>query len=320
MAARSINAAGLDLIKSFEGLATQAYVDPVGILTIGYGHIENVKAGDKITPQQADQMLQNDLVHYENGVSNLVKVPINDNEFSALVSLAYNIGLGNLGSSTALRRLNAGDIIGAADAIEWWNKGKVGGKLYVLPGLARRRAAEKALFLKPESAAPAKTIGTSGRIAPNSGEAPDRRENLTSSRTIQGGTVAGAAAAAGGVGAVTQSLSGGQATSQTQTGTTTETTTPGTTPPAETTAPSTSTEAPAQPATTTPPATTTTPPATAPATTGTTTSTQKPTAVHEVGSWFADHPWIYTVLFALVVLGVIYVIFARIDDWRKGRR
>lgn len=295
MATKSINAAGLDLIKSFEGLATEAYVDPVGILTIGYGHIENVKAGDKISPQQADEMLMHDLTTYENGVAKLVKVAINDNEFSALVSLAYNIGLGNLGGSTALKRLNAGDIIGAADAIEWWNKGKVNGKLYVLPGLARRRAAEKALFLRPEADGPATTLGTSGRVAPNSGEAPDRRENLTSSRTIQGGAVAGTAAAAGGAGALTQALSGGKTETQTTTTTTpsTETTPPATAPPSASPTPS---------------------------TTQTTTSTGQPDAVHEVGGWFADHPWIYTVLFALIVLGVIYVIAARVDDWNKGRR
>lgn len=319
MATRSINAAGLDLIKTFEGLATEAYVDPVGILTIGYGHTGNVKAGDKISAQQADQLLQQDLVTFENGVAKLVKATINDNEFSALVSLAYNIGLGNFGSSTALKRLNSGDVLGAADAIEWWNKGKVNGTLYVLPGLARRRAAEKALFLMPESAAPATTLGTSARVAPNSGEAPDRRENLASSRTIQGGAVAGTAAVAGGAGALSQALSGGQATSATGAATITTTTTPSaaTAPSAPATTPPT-TQAPPQPAAApTPP---TPPPATTPSPAETTTSTGKEDVVRAVGGWFRDHPWVYTVIFALIVIGAIYVIWARIDDWRNGRR
>ncbi|MFZ1989399.1 MAG: lysozyme, partial [Alphaproteobacteria bacterium] len=206
MATRSINDAGLDLIKTFEGLATEAYVDPVGILTIGYGHTGNVKAGDTISAQQADEMLMHDLAGFEHGVANLVKVAVNDNEFSALVAFAYNVGLNALKGSTALKRLNVGDIIGAADALEWWNKGKVNGKLYVLPGLARRRAAEKALFLRPETTGPATTLGTSGRVPPTSNESPNRRDNLASSRTIQGGGVAGAAAVAGGVGAIAQGV------------------------------------------------------------------------------------------------------------------
>ena len=149
MAARSVNALGLDLIKTFEGLATQAYVDAVGVLTIGYGHTRNVKLGDRITAQQAEQRLIDDLAAFERGVARLVTAQINDNQFSALVAFAYNVGLNALKGSTVLKRLNGGDMAGAAEALEQWNKGIVNGELCVLPGLVRRRAAERALFLKP---------------------------------------------------------------------------------------------------------------------------------------------------------------------------
>lgn len=306
MATRSINAAGLDLIKTFEGLATEAYVDPVGILTIGYGHTGNVKAGDTLTPQQADDLLMHDLSTFEHGVANLVKVAINDNEFSALVAFAYNVGLNALKGSTALKRLNAGDIIGAADALEWWNKGKVNGKLYILPGLARRRAAEKALFLKPETTGPATTLGTSGRVPPNSGEQPDRRQNLASSRTVQGGGVAGAAAVAGGVGALSQGVT------KQGTGAVQAPAAPSTPPAAAPTQPA------PTPAPTAPPATPTAPAPTTPA--PTTTTTQAPDTIHQIGHLFDQHPEFYTIIFGLIVLGVIYVIWARIDDWNQGRR
>jgi lysozyme len=146
-----INELGLDLLKTFEGLRLEAYNDAVGRPTIGYGHTQGVKEGQTITPDQADNLLAKDLAGFEAGVARLVTVPLNDNEFSALVSFAYNVGLGTLARSTALKRLNAGDRLGAADALEWFNKGRTNGRLYILPGLSRRRAAEKALFLRPGS-------------------------------------------------------------------------------------------------------------------------------------------------------------------------
>lgn len=139
-----INQKGLDLIKSFEGLELKAYKCPADVLTIGYGHTgSDVKEGQVITQQQAEDLLKKDVEKFEKGVLSLVKVKINENEFSALVSFAYNLGLGNLKQSTLLNSLNKLQRESAANEFLRWNK--AGGK--VLAGLTRRREAEKALFL-----------------------------------------------------------------------------------------------------------------------------------------------------------------------------
>ncbi|AAQ58403.1 lysozyme [Chromobacterium violaceum] len=140
------NAAGISLIKQFEGVRLAAYQDMVGVWTIGYGHTgPDVKAGMTITQQQADQLLAADLEKFETGVRKAVIVPLNANQFSALVSFSYNLGLGNLRSSTLLRLLNKGDYDGAAAQFPRWNR--AGGQ--AVPGLTRRRKAEQALFLTP---------------------------------------------------------------------------------------------------------------------------------------------------------------------------
>ncbi|MGY8627670.1 lysozyme [Chromobacterium violaceum] len=140
------NAAGISLIKQFEGVRLAAYQDMVGVWTIGYGHTgPDVKAGLAITQQQADQLLAADLEKFETGVGKAVIVPLNANQFSALVSFSYNLGLGNLRSSTLLRLLNKGDYDGAAAQFPRWNR--AGGQ--AVPGLTRRRKAEQALFLTP---------------------------------------------------------------------------------------------------------------------------------------------------------------------------
>lgn len=139
-----INQRGLDLVKSFEGLSLRAYRDPVGIWTIGYGHTgPEVGPGDVITRAQAEALLRKDLTRFETGVRSLVKVPLNSNQFSALVSFAFNVGTGALAQSTLLSRLNQRDYQGAANEFSRWVYG--GGQ--VLPGLVRRREAEKQLFL-----------------------------------------------------------------------------------------------------------------------------------------------------------------------------
>lgn len=133
---------GLDLIKSFEGLRLSAYRCPADIPTIGYGTTSGVKMGDTITKERAEELLREDVKRFEAQVFRLVKVPLSQGQFDALVSFVYNLGAGNLSNSTLLRLLNAGDYAGAAAQFDRWTK--AGGK--VLPGLVRRRAAERALF------------------------------------------------------------------------------------------------------------------------------------------------------------------------------
>ena len=139
---------GIALIKEFEGCKLTAYPDSVGVWTIGYGWTQPVdgkpiRAGMTIKQETAERLLKTGLVSYESDVSRLVKVGLTQGQFDALVSFTYNLGARSLSTSTLLRKLNAGDYAGAADEFLRWNK--AGGK--VLNGLARRREAERALFL-----------------------------------------------------------------------------------------------------------------------------------------------------------------------------
>lgn len=135
----------LNLIKHFEGCRLSAYQDSRNIWTIGVGHTKGVSPGMVITQEQADQLLSADLVTAEEAVNSDVRCALNQNEFDALCSLCFNIGSGNFKSSTVVRKLNAGDIQGAADAILMWNRVNE----VVSAGLQRRREAERALFLTP---------------------------------------------------------------------------------------------------------------------------------------------------------------------------
>lgn len=142
---------GLALIKQSEGFRDKAYPDPatggkpytIGNGTTVYPSGMPVKLGDKVTEQQADSYLRNDVKKFESAVSNAVKVKLTQGQFDALVSFTYNVGPANMGSSTLIKKLNAGDVKGAADELLRWNK--AAGK--VMAGLTTRRAAERALFL-----------------------------------------------------------------------------------------------------------------------------------------------------------------------------
>ena len=133
---------GIDLIKHFEGCETEAYLCPAGVPTIGYGHIKGVQMGDVITEAQAEEMLVEELTEYENYIHDCVTAPLNQNQFDAMVSWVFNLGVGNLKSSTLLKTLNIGNYRGVPEQIMRWNK--AGGK--VLEGLTRRRQAEADLF------------------------------------------------------------------------------------------------------------------------------------------------------------------------------
>jgi len=140
---RQINQAGLNLIKDFEGCILQTYDDGVGVLTIGYGHTQGVTWGQTITQLQAEEILKQDLNYFEKSVTDLVKVPLTDNQFAALVSFTFNVGVGALTESTLLRSLNQSKYQTAADQFLRWVNG--GGK--EMAGLVRRREAERTLFL-----------------------------------------------------------------------------------------------------------------------------------------------------------------------------
>jgi len=133
---------GLALIRQAEGLRLRAYKCPAGVWTIGYGTTAGVKEGQVITKERAEELLRDDVKRFEDQVLRLVKVPLTQGQLDALVSFTYNLGAANLGNSTLLRLLNAGDYKGAAAQFDRWTK--AGGK--ALPGLVKRRAAERALF------------------------------------------------------------------------------------------------------------------------------------------------------------------------------
>jgi len=159
---RQVNQRTINLIKEFEGFRAEAYRDAAGVWTIGYG--TTAAAGVGVTPvpgmtitkAEAEWYLQKAVNKFAGQVEAMLTAPANDNQFGAFVSLAYNIGPGAFSRSSALRRFNEGKVALAAEAILAWNKATVNGRKVVLRGLARRREAEKALFLSPVVGGPAK--------------------------------------------------------------------------------------------------------------------------------------------------------------------
>ncbi len=168
---RDVPADAVELIKSFEGIpdgdpATvniDAYLCPAGVWTIGWGHAivdngQQLKGAANlpraralypggITRVQAQALLAADLIPRAASVLSLVRAPLSDAQFGALIAFVFNVGSANFGASTLLRKLNAGDPAGAADQFLAWDKARVGGVLKPLAGLTRRRKAERALFL-----------------------------------------------------------------------------------------------------------------------------------------------------------------------------
>ena len=154
----AVGAKAEELIKRFEAddinKYLRAYIDPVGIPTIGYGSIYNydakrkVQLGDSITVDKAIEWLRRETTKIAPQIKALVKVPINQNQLDSLTSFVYNVGIGAFRNSTLLRLLNSGAPKSEVAAqFDRWNKGTVNGQKVVLPGLIRRRSEEKALFL-----------------------------------------------------------------------------------------------------------------------------------------------------------------------------
>ena len=149
------NEAGIAIIKKWESFMAKPYLCPAGVPTIGYGSTfypngTKVTMKDKaITKEEAHQLLVNALVKtFEPEVDKAVVNEINDNQFSALVSFTYNMGIGNLKESTLLKKVNAGDYLGASKEFKRWNKARVKGVLQVLAGLTSRRKDEAELFVR----------------------------------------------------------------------------------------------------------------------------------------------------------------------------
>ena len=143
-----MNRAGMNLIKKFEGFRSSAYRDAVGVWTIGYGHTSmagnpKVFRGLKISRQQGEAILAKDVENFARNIRPLISVNLNDNQFSALVSFAYNVGVGGFRRSSVLQRVNAGRFDAVPNRLSLWIK--AGGRS--LKGLVRRRAAEGELFL-----------------------------------------------------------------------------------------------------------------------------------------------------------------------------
>ena len=134
----------VEKLKEYEGYSASPYQDSAGIYTYGFGHTKNVaQFSAAISRQQAEQFLRDDIKETENAINRLVKVPLNQNQFDALVSFTFNLGAGALERSSLLRLLNRGAYDMAAKQFPLWVK--AGGK--TLPGLVKRRKSEQELFL-----------------------------------------------------------------------------------------------------------------------------------------------------------------------------
>lgn len=149
---QSVSPVAINLIKEFEGFRSRAYFDTDGTPVIGYGLSriagKPVQMGDTISVSKADAVLQDYLQKLQTKIKSIVTVPLTEAQLSALTSLAFNVGFESFANSTLVRKLNAGDYAGAANEFPRWDKANVRGMLVQLPGLTRRRQAEKQLFLQ----------------------------------------------------------------------------------------------------------------------------------------------------------------------------
>ena len=147
--------AALDLIASFEGFRARAAKTPDGRWTLGFGHVATAREGLSVSRAEAEDLLRWDLRPVEDMVRQSALTPLNQNQFDALVSFAFNIGVSNFATCDVLRYLNQGQPIAAALAMHAWRRARVNGRVLVIDALVRRRAAEAALFLEPLGPRPA---------------------------------------------------------------------------------------------------------------------------------------------------------------------
>jgi lysozyme len=183
-----INQAGIDLIKQWEGCKLKSYKCSAGVWTVGYGLTSRagfieVGPDTTITQEEADWYLEQVVSDFASKIRPMITAPINENQFAAFVSLAYNIGVSGFKKSSALRRFNAGQIMEVPAAMRMWKK--AGGK--TVQGLVNRREAEVKLFLTPVIEKPM---------------ASKERAKPAQSRTVQASVVQGASAVGGAVAAV----------------------------------------------------------------------------------------------------------------------
>src|SRR3954469_10633495 len=145
----------IELIKRFEGYRQKAAQLPDGRWMIGYGHTLTAREGAEVSEDDAEALLLYDLIAVSHALNEWVYAPLSQNQFDALSSFAFNIGLDNFRRSGVLKRLNEGALLQAACAMELWRKAEFGGERIVIDARVRRRASEKALFLTPPDGWPA---------------------------------------------------------------------------------------------------------------------------------------------------------------------
>ena len=145
-----VSRAAIELIKRFEGYRRHAAQLPDGRWMIGYGHTLTAREGAEVSESDAEALLVYDLISVQHTVNENVYAPLSQNQYDAICSFAFNIGLDNFRRSQVLKRLNAGAHVQAACAMELWRKTDFEGERIVLDALVRRRASEKTLFLSPD--------------------------------------------------------------------------------------------------------------------------------------------------------------------------
>jgi GH24 family phage-related lysozyme (muramidase) len=144
----ALSAAGLEMIQEFEGFRAEPTSLGDGSWVVGYAHVRVGGAGDAVSQEDATKLLEMDLAPFERAVNESVTTPLTQSQFDALVSFAFSIGADAFINSGVLRRLNKGELVAAACAMDAWRKSEVEGELEIVESLVLRRAAEKAMFLK----------------------------------------------------------------------------------------------------------------------------------------------------------------------------